>query len=86
MKIESGIILALEEIGNPVSEYHKESLLEEYIEDSLSFVSFIIYIEENFDIVFPVKALNSNLYKTTMRELEVILEEAVIKKLNKLEK
>ncbi len=78
-------ILALEEIGNPVSEYCKESLIEEFIDDSLSFVSFIIFIEEAFDMVFPVKSLNSKLYKTTMGELEMIIKETINAKLNKLE-
>lgn len=52
------IIETLEETGVFVPEKYEDLSLEEYIEDSFQFITFISNLEERLDIEFPVELIN----------------------------
>lgn len=58
------ILETLEEVGVFIDDYEKDFSLEEYIEDSFQFISFIANLEEKLDIVFPLELINFEILKS----------------------
>lgn len=53
MDIHAGIIEVLESMGIQIDAASDEIPLQEYIVDSIQFITFVVNIEEKFNIVFP---------------------------------
>lgn len=53
MDIHYGVIEVLESMGIQIDANSDEIPLQEYIVDSIQFITFVVNIEEKFNIVFP---------------------------------
>ncbi len=73
MNIKSKIIDSLNSIGCLIDDYNKEDKLLDYVQDSLSLISFIVNIEENAKCDIDVSIISKNLYDKTMIEIEEIV-------------
>lgn len=73
MNIQNKIIEALNSVGCLIDEYSKEDKLIDYVQDSLSLISFIVNIEENTKCDIDVSIISKNLYDKTMIEIEEIV-------------
>lgn len=75
--MEDKIIKALNEIGCIIDSYNEDDKLSEYIVDSLSLISFIINIEENFNCNIEAQYLTKGLYDTTIAEFKNIIKNSI---------
>lgn len=77
MNIENKIVVSLNSVGCLIDKYNKEDKLLDYIQDSLSLISFIVSLEENTKCDIDVSIISKNLYEKTMSELEEIIKESL---------
>ena len=73
MNIKNTIIDSLNSIGCLIDDYNHEDKLLDYVQDSLSLISFIVNIEENTKCDIDVSIISKNLYDKTMIEIEEIV-------------
>ena len=59
-------------IGIIIDNLGEESLIEDYLEDSMSYISFIVEIEQEFDIEVPDEYLLPDRLKTICDILDMI--------------
>lgn len=62
--MRSRIIACLQRLGFIVDEREENFELQEYLEDSVSFISFIVELESEFDIEIPDEYLMPDSMKT----------------------
>lgn len=74
MNTKEAIISILQEAGNSIDnlDINKNIDLQPYIIDSIQFISFIISVEEKFDIEFPDEMLNIDNVKFLDEFAEII--------------
>lgn len=78
--IREKIIEILNTMGLQITEYKNDELIKEYIHDSLALVSFMVFIEDKFDIEIEEKYFSKDFYETKFEELENIIKESIAKK------
>lgn len=68
------IIEVLEEVGVFVENDNSDFSLEEYIENSVQFISFLATLEERLGIIFPIEQINLDNIKS-VNAFSLIVEE-----------
>lgn len=68
------IIEVLEEVGVFVENDNSDFSLEEYIENSVQFISFLATLEERLGIIFPIERINLDNLKS-VNAFSLIVEE-----------
>lgn len=68
------IIEVLEEVGVFVENDNSDFSLEEYIENSVQFISFLATLEERLGIIFPIEQINLDNLKS-VNAFSLIVEE-----------
>lgn len=77
--IREKVIEIFDKMGLMVTNYKNEELIKEYIHDSLALVSFMVFIEDKFDIEIDDKYFSKDLYEISFEELENIINETISK-------
>lgn len=77
--IREKVIEIFDKMGLMVTDYKNEELIKEYIHDSLALVSFMVFIEDKFDIEIDDKYFSKDLYEISFEELENIINETISK-------
>ena len=74
MSTKEKVLLLLNDLGNGIEECDltKDINLQEFIIDSLQFISFIISLEEKFDIEFPDELLQTDNIKSLNAFCDII--------------
>lgn len=70
---------ALSEVGCIVDDYSDNDKLSDYISDSLSFISFIVNVEEKCNCEIKPENLTKALYDKSMKEFENIIIDSIKK-------
>ena len=70
------IIEIFNSMGLQVSNYKENEMIKEYIHDSLALVSFMVFIEDTFQIEIDAKYFTKDFYETSFLELEKIICDA----------
>ena len=73
MELSKTILQSLKDVGCLIDSYRGEDKLQDFIQDSLSLISFIVNIEDRLGTDIDVNTLSQNLYEKTMREIEDII-------------
>ena len=67
------IMKIFDTMGLQVTDYKDDDLIKEYIHDSLALVSFMVYIEDKFEIEIDAEYFSNDFYETSFKELEKII-------------
>lgn len=73
MDLKKTILQSLQDVGCLIDSYQSEDKLQDFIQDSLSLISFIVNIEDRFETDIDVDMLSQNLYEKSMQEIEDII-------------
>lgn len=73
MELSKTILQSLQDVGCLIDSYQGEDKLQDFIQDSLSLISFIVNIEDRLGTDIDVNTLSQNLYEKSMREIEDII-------------
>lgn len=73
MDLKETILRSIQDVGCLIDDYEGEDRLQDFIQDSLSLISFIVNVEDRFATDIDVNTLSQNLYEKTMKEIEDII-------------
>lgn len=72
--IREKIIEILNTMGLQITEYKNDELIREYIHDSLALVSFMVFIEDKFDIEIEENILVKIFMKQNLKNWKILLK------------
>lgn len=75
--VQERVLKTLDEVGIFVDNTEEDNDLTNYIEDSIQFMSFVVKLEEEFEIEFPNELLIFDNFKT-LDSIENMIQQLVV--------